>query len=207
MCPRRALALLKWCALCLIHTSYSALNPLEVKQPCRVCARDLHTFMIRCFSSLSEEEEVSAYFYGNLSDSHSSQEEKSHAVWERKTRSPKQTATSDWQRAGYGSRLWGERAYFFRSCRVERGNDERSVVYLWEVSIDTTPAQKMTGLGSSPVLQGEARLSAWRRCNSNAAPCLKALGHCHHSCSDLCQRCSAVFAGQQNCAAESCLQN
>lgn len=68
-------------------------------------------------------------------------------------------------------------------------------MYLWEVSIDTTPAQKMTGLGSSPVLQGEARLSAWRRCYSNATPSLKALGHCHHSCSDLCQRCSAVFRG------------
>lgn len=136
MCPRRARALLKWCALCLIHTSYSALNPLEVKQPCRVCARDLHTFMIRCFSSLSEEEEVSAYFYGNLPDSHSSQEEKSHAVRERKTRSRKTncnfwlTACRLWIQALRGaclffSLLQGRKREWWKECCVPVGGQHR----------------------------------------------------------------------------------
>lgn len=49
----------------------------------------------------------------------------------------------------------------FYSCRAESGNDERRVVYLWEVNINTTSAQKMTGLRSEVVVQGEARLSTW----------------------------------------------
>ncbi len=74
----------------------------------------------------------------------------------------------------------------FYSYRVERGNDERRVVYLWEVNIDTTPAQKMTGLRSRVVVQGEARLSTWQHTNSNAVPSLKALGHCYQSSNDPC---------------------
>lgn len=137
MCPRRARALLKWCALCLIHTSYSAPNPLEVKQPCRVCARDLHTFMIRCFSSLSEEDEVSAYFYGNLSHSRTHLRRKSRMQSEREKRALSQTSGNFWLTA---CRLWiqalrgaclffsllqGRKREWWKECCVPVGGQHR----------------------------------------------------------------------------------
>lgn len=74
--------------------------------------------------------------------------------------------------------------YFLSPEGQKRGIDESRVVWQWEVNIDTTPAQKMTGPGRRLVVQGNARLSTWQRCNSNTIPSLRAPGHCHHFYSD-----------------------
>lgn len=70
-------------------------------------------------------------------------------------------------------------------------------MYLWEVNIDTTSAQKITGLRSTVVVRGEARLSTWQHSNSNAVPGLQAPGRCHPSFKDH-SRCCAVSRGSRN---------
>ena len=149
-------------------------------------------------------EEVTTHFYGNLFHLHTFKGEShihppaTHTHTHPLTNKHTHTISSDWQQRGYESRHRRKCAYFFHSCRVERGNDERRVVYLWEVNIDTTPARKMTGPRSRVVVRGEARLSTWQRSNSNTVPSLKAPGHCHHSSKDPRWRCFAVSWGSRN---------
>lgn len=156
------------------------------------------SFIQLTFATLNE---VMIYYNGNLSYLHAIHGE-SHMHSDARMHTNKHAIRSDWQQRGYESRHWRKYAYFFffffYFCRVVRGNDERRVMYLWEVSIDTTPAHQMTGLRSRVVVQGEARLSTWQQCNRNTVPSLKALGHCHHSSKDPCWRCFAVSRGSWN---------
>lgn len=92
----------------------------------------------------------------------------------------------------------GSVATFFFSCRSETGNNERNVMYLWEVNIDTAPAQKMTGLRSRGVGWGDARLSTWLLSSSNTVLSLKAPGHRHHFYKEPCWRCFGVLWGSRN---------
>lgn len=106
----------------------------------------------------------------------------------------------DWQQRGHESRLRWKCAHFFTPAGQKEGM-MKGAVYLWEANIDTTRAQKMTGLRRGGVVQGEARLSTWQLCNSNTVQSLKALGHCHRSCYDPRWRCFAVSWHRRNVAA------
>lgn len=80
------------------------------------------------------------------------------------------TVSSDGLQRGYETQLRRKRAYFFHPRRAERGNDERRAVYLREVNIDTTPARKMTGPGSSCVVRGAAGRSSAVNTNGLLSP-------------------------------------
>ncbi|TNN28390.1 hypothetical protein EYF80_061462 [Liparis tanakae] len=83
---------------------------------------------------------------------------------------------------------------------IEGGNDERRTVYPREVNIDTTPYRSENDWpeGRSSCVRGgrEARLSPWRRCDSNTAPRprLSASSSIAPPRSRA-ERCSAVFMG------------
>ena len=183
MCLRCTKAMLKWYALCLMHSLYYMWGSLKVKQSCRMCG----TFAYLCFNDLLLQpwnKLQLSFMVISPTCAHLRTHTNKH------TRHKLLTDSREVMNLGTEGSV-----PIFYSCRVERGNDERRVVYLWEVNIDTTPAQKMTGLRSRVVVQGEARLSTWQHCNSNAVPSLKACGHCHHSSNDPCWRCCAVSWG------------
>lgn len=82
------------------------------------------------------------------------------------------TVSSDGCRGVMKRSSGGNGPIFFHPRRAERGNDERRAVYLWEVNIDTAPARKMTGPGSSCVVRGAAGRSS--AVNTNGLLSLKA---------------------------------